>query len=107
VAVLTAVGTNPPFVSRVQYGTGSELPGWLEGKAQGDALPSLYTCSLANIDRTVRVSTASKGCEAIYRRADGQQDIVWHSDHHPTICASKAAEFVRKMEVKGMSCSPH
>ena len=102
--VLTYVGSNPPFTSSVSYGRGQSTPPW-EAVAAGTSPANFYQCTLAGIDRTVRVTRKNAGCEAIYRRDDGQHDLVWHSDHYPDICAGKAADFVVKMRAKGMKCT--
>ena len=102
--VLTYVGPNPPFDSSVRYGRGEVAPSWIDGGIDTN-LPNIYACTLAGIDRVVRVTRQGGGCQAIYRREDGQQDIVWHSDHYPDICAGKAAEFVTRMRSKGIQCA--
>lgn len=100
-AVLTYIGTSPPFASSVSYGQGEAAPSWIDGGAN---LPALYACALAGIGRTVSITQRGGGCEALYRRDDGEQDIVWRSDHFPEICVGKAAEFVTRMRAKGMQC---
>lgn len=102
--VLTYVGPNPPFVSTVSYGRGGASPMWIDGGSASVGAGN-YDCTLAGIDRTIRVTSKGGGCEAIYRREDGIQDVVWHSDHHPEICAGKAVEFVTLMRAKGMQCT--
>jgi len=102
--VLTYVGPNPPFVSSVSYGRGEAAPSWIDGGIDTN-LPNRYACTLAGIDRVIRVTKQDGGCEAIYRREDGQQDIVWHSDHYPDVCAGKAAEFVTRIRSKGIQCN--
>jgi hypothetical protein len=102
--VLTYVGLNPPFISKVSYGRGQAAPSWVDGDTNAK-LANLYACTLAGIDRTVRVTKRGGGCEAIYRREDGEQDIVWHSDHFPDICAGKAAEFVTRLRSMGIQCT--
>ena len=103
--VLTHVGADAPFISKVEYerSGGKRSKGVVSGniKAQG---VNYYTCSLAGINRTVKVRTKGNGCEAIYRREDGIQDVVWHSDHFPKICTSKAAEFIKNLRSKGIIC---
>jgi hypothetical protein len=101
--VLTYAGPNPPFNSSVTYDGSETSPPW--ELASGNQSPAnSYKCTLAGIDRTIKVTKKNGTCDAIYRREDGHQDIVWHSDHYPDICASKAAEFVAKMRAKGMKC---
>jgi hypothetical protein len=100
--VLTYVGPNPPFDSSVTYGEAA--PSWIDGGTDTN-LPNLYACTLAGLDRVVRVTKQGGGCEAIYRREDGKQEIVWHTDHHPDDCAGKAAEFVSRMRSKGIQCA--
>ena len=102
--VLTYVGRNPPFVSNVTYGRGEAAPSWIDGGTETN-VPTSYSCELAGIHRVVRVTKQGGGCEAIYRRDDGEQDIVYHSDHYPEICAGKAAEFVTRMRSKGIQCT--
>lgn len=99
--VLTYVGPNPPFTSQVSYSRGEAAPPWIDGTA----LPNLYACTLAEIDRTVRVTRQGQGCEAMYSREDGNHEIVWHSDHFPDICASKAAAFVTRLRTMGIQCN--
>lgn len=102
-AVLTYIGPNAPFTSKVRYGRGETTPSWAEGGSDS-MLPMSYACSLAGIGRTVTVTKDAAGCEALYRRDDGEKDIVWHSDHYPEICAGKAAEFVKRIRSKGIQC---
>lgn len=102
--VLTYVGPNPPFTSEVSYGRGGATPLWIEG-GSASGIAGNYNCTLAGIGRKVRVASKGGGCEAIYRRDDGMQDVLWHSAHHPEICAGKAAEFVTRMRAKGMQCT--
>lgn len=104
--VLTYVGPNPPFISSVSYGRGEATPSWVN-EGTRSKLANLYKCTLAGIDRTIRVTGTGGGCEAIYRRADGEQDVVWHSDHYPDICVWKAAEFVTKLHSRGIKCTAH
>lgn len=102
--VLTYVGPNPPFTSTVSYGRGGIAPSWVDGGVNS-TFPSHYACTLAGINRVVRVTKQGGGCEAIYRREDGQQEIVYHSDHYPDVCAPKAAEFVTRIRLKGIRCA--
>lgn len=102
--VLTYVGPKPPFTSVVRYGRGGDPIVWTSEGPSGAVVGS-YNCTLAGIGRTVRVTQKGDGCDAIYRRDDGGQDVIWHSDHRPEICAQKAVAFVTSMRAKGMQCS--
>lgn len=102
--VLTYVGPHPPFTSAVSYGHGSTVLSWINDDS-ASAIAGNFYCSLAGINRTVRVTRSGSGCEAIYRRDDGIQDVLWRSDHHPEICAGKATDFVTRMRAKGMKCT--
>jgi hypothetical protein len=102
--VLTYVGPNPPFTSQVLYN------GQLGGSGATPPLPttqatsSAYACTIGTQRRWVTTTTKGKGCESIYKRQDGTQQIVWHSNHFPSICVTKAAEFVAKIAEQGISC---
>lgn len=102
--VLTYAGPNPPFTSTVTYNKAGVLPDWAteQGFIAGGVTD--YTCTLANLKRTVKVTQKANGCEAIYRRDDGLQQLVWHSDHFPDICIGKASEFVEDLRSQGIAC---
>ncbi|WP_346825025.1 hypothetical protein ACEN2Y_00505 (plasmid) [Ralstonia solanacearum] len=102
--VLTYVGPHPPFTFEVSYSRGGAAPLWVDG-GSASVVAGNYDCTLAGINRTVRVTSKGGGCEAIYRRNDGIQDVLWHSDHYPDICVRKAAEFVTRMRANGMQCT--
>ncbi|CAN7506030.1 hypothetical protein [Polaromonas sp. LjRoot131] len=104
--VLTYMGSNPPFISSVSYGRGEAAPSWINGDTNSK-LASFYTCTLAGVDRTVRVSKRGGGCEAIYRRDDGEKTDVYHSNYYPDICAGEAAKFVATLRSKGVRCTAH
>lgn len=107
--VMTYVGPNHPFISSVTYGKGEKAPAWVAGKpaaASAENTQPQWTCHLAGLTRTVTVTRHGAVCEAIYARAIGGRQIVWHSDHMPEICATKAAEFVAKtLAPQGIKCS--
>lgn len=104
-AVLTYVGPTPPFIAKVTYKRGEALPAWKELGARKQ-IAARYACSLAGIDREVRVTTQGAGCESIYQREDGKREILWHSGRDSEICGVKAAEFVTGARSKGIQCSP-
>lgn len=104
--VLTYVGPNPSFTSGVSYSHSEVAPSWTsEEGGVATKRPNLYACNLAGINRVVRVTKQGNGCEAIYKREDGKEDIVWHSDHYPGVCARKAAQFVTRMRSKRIQCT--
>lgn len=100
--VLTYVGETPPFVSYVNYGESDPTDGWIST----DNRSGNYDCTLAGIKRTIRTTAHGSVCDAIYRRSDGKQDLLWHSDHNSEVCAQKAIDFVAQKKVPGMQCSP-
>lgn len=102
-AVLTYVGPTQPFVSKVTYKSTDALPIWNEVGA-GKKLVNHYACTLAGLNREVRVTRQGTGCEAIYRREDGRQDLLWHSGRDSEICSMKASEFVASARSKGIQC---
>ncbi|KVL25411.1 hypothetical protein WS97_00360 [Burkholderia territorii] len=102
--VLTYVGPHQPFTSKVSYGRGKGTPTSVKRRS-ASVVTGNYNCTLAGRVNAVRVFRKGRGCEAIYRRDGGTQDVLWHSDRHPEICAGKAANFVARMQVKGMHCT--
>lgn len=101
--VLTYVGPNPPFVSKVTYGRGFATPPWADGGPEASQKGN-FDCILADIERTVRTTKTGNGCKAVYRRSGGLMDVLWHSDYFPDVCIGKSLEFVAMMATKGMQC---
>ena len=78
----------------------------LVGITVGIAATGSWACSDNEVENCVLGVCVCSGCEAIYRREDGEQDLVWHSDHFPDICAGKAAAFVDRLQAMGVQCAP-
>jgi hypothetical protein len=99
--VLTYVGKDAPFISKVDYSRDSNP------RAANAATPPgthTYACPFNGFNRTVTVTKQATSCEAIYHKEGDISQTVWASDHFPEICTSKAAEFVRYLGGLGIPC---
>jgi hypothetical protein len=106
--VLTYVGQNAPFMSKVKYGRVSKSAqkgGRKTGQSQVAVKTASYTCPTKSFNRTVKVSASAGGCRAIYRKEGGVSQIIWQSHYHPNSCVGKAAAFVSHLASLGIRCS--
>ncbi|WP_062269893.1 hypothetical protein [Endozoicomonas arenosclerae] len=67
-----------------------------------------YTCSYGKQERKIDVMylqrESSVPCEVRYTK-DGQEETLWNASYTKGYCEDKAAEFVKKQESWGWSCS--
>ncbi len=89
--VLTYVGENVPFISKVEY---------------GDFTDGMYACPVNEFVRTVKTTKSEHDCKTIYKKEGGVSQVIWHSHNNPESCAAKAAAFVTHLAERGTYCSP-
>lgn len=100
--VLTAVGTHPIFMWKVRY-----TPNHIQHTEKTQhSQQSTYRCTLGAETRTITYLTARKGCEAIYRRGENPDQVIWHSDIDKDICKNKVTAFIGDLNNIGFRCSP-
>lgn len=100
--VLTYVGNNPPFISKVEYGREESA----RTKPVGlSASNKTFICPSNGYKRTVNVSMRPNSCDSVYRKEGGVSQRIWHSDHQSEICAIKTLEFIRQLRSLGIVCS--
>jgi hypothetical protein len=89
--VLTYVGNNVPFTSKVEY--------------ESFITNSVYSCPVHGFTRTVTTTKSQNSCKTIYQKEDGVSQVIWNSQYHPESCAAKAAAFVTNLSNQGTLCS--
>lgn len=118
--VLTQVAQKPPFRYKVQY-TSSEARALAamgpkaaasaaKAKPKGPtsaATTAVYVCpTKSGFNRTITVTPFGEGCEAIYKRADEDEIIVWRTDLRMKrgACIPKARDYAAGLKKKGLTC---
>ncbi len=88
--VLTSVGSRPPFAFTRTIGVG--------GGSSGN-----YQCQIGESHRSISSMRSETSCRSIYRREDGDVQVIWETPTHPEACAAKAAEFSKYLATIGVS----